>query len=302
MGDLLNRLKTMSKIIPFPAFLPDKKLVQKIVCPPYDVITTSEARTLVEGNPYSLLHITRAEVDLPPSVYEYDSSVYERAKINFENFKKEKYLFQDEPSLYVYRIISGDHVQTGVVCGASVDEYDSGLIKKHEKTRKEKEDDRTRFADTINAHAEPVLFMAKMDDLTKTLMDQETRNVRPLYEVFDRDGARHILWRVQIKANLVTMLADVVALYIADGHHRSAVASRVRQLKKNNNFFPVVIFPHDELCVYRYDWDGDPAKRPLADVTTSDIMAVADRNEIMPPKSTWFAPKLLSGLFLYALV
>ena len=142
----------------------------------------------------------------------------------------------------------------------------------------------------------------------KDLLVRETKET-PLYDLIDKSGVRHILWRARSKQEILQAFVEVPSLYIADGHHRSAAASRVRAVKRDENtihtgtelynFFPAVIFPHDEVKVYKYDWDGDPNERPLADVTVEDIMKLADEGGIMPPKSTWFEPKLGSGLFVY---
>jgi len=298
----------MSKIIPFAALLPKQELAQKIISPPYDVINSEQARAFVKDNPYSLLHITKAEVDFPSDVSEYDDRVYERARLNFVHFMNEKWLVRDRESLYVYRIEYRGHVQTGVVCSVSVDEYDNALIKRHEKTKKDKEDDRTRFAYTINAHAEPVLLVFKSNPDLKNLIAQ-TASQKPLYDLVDNAGVKHILWQAPSNPEIVNAFAQLDFIYIADGHHRSACASRVREMKRKENpnhtgnelynYFPAVVFPHDEVRIYRYNWEGDPDKRPLADVTISDVMDLADRGGIMPPKSTWFAPKLTSGLFVY---
>ncbi|MFH0800515.1 MAG: DUF1015 domain-containing protein [Pseudomonadota bacterium] len=298
----------MSKIIPFPALLPKASLVHRIACPPYDVITADEARAFVSGNPCSLLRVTRAEVDLPGDIDEHDDRVYARARENYENFKKEGWLLPDQTSFYIYRLEDRGHVQTGLVCGASVDEYDSGKIKQHEKTRKPKEDDRTCFACTIGAHAEPVILVFRSDAATKRLLAEGARG-QPLFDVTDKEGVRHVLWRASATDDIRKAFERVAALYVADGHHRSAAASRVRAVERAKNpsyrgdepcnFFPAVLFPDDEVKIYRYDWAGDPKERPQADVTMADIIALSDQGGIMPPKSTWFAPKLSSGLFVY---
>lgn len=299
----------MSKIIPFKAFIPKKGLEQKIASPPYDVVESEAARKLAEGNPHSLLHITKPEIDLPAQTNAEGPAVYEKAKQNLNSFLGARYLVQDKPSLYVYRINTGKHVQTGLVSLVSALEYDEGLIKKHELTKKDKEDDRTRLSLMLGAHMEPVLLVNPLNDSIKTLLVSETKSA-PLFDVKDLDGNSHILWRVRHADEIVREFSKIPALYIADGHHRSATASRVREALRREdprhtgtepyNFFPAVTFPHDELCVYRYDWEGPGEKRPMAEMTIEEIMALADRGGIMPPKSTWFAPKLLSGLFVYA--
>ena len=164
------------------------------------------------------------------------------------------------------------------------------------------------MADTLSAHAEPVLFACRTSPEIKKAIAASTTD-SPLYDVMGPDGARHILWRAANADELAKLFGAIDALYIADGHHRSAVGSRTRALRRGRNpahmgtepynFFPVVVFPDDELKVYRSDWDGAPDERPLADVTIGDIMKIADEGGIMPPKSTWFSPKLISGLFVY---
>lgn len=298
----------MSKVIPFPALLPDPKLAPKIICPPYDVISSAEAREVVKDNLFSLLHITKAEVDLEPDIAEYDERIYQKALENFIGFQKEGWLVRDQESFYIYRMEMEGHVQTGIVCGVSVDEYDAGLIKRHEKTRKPKEDDRTRFAATIGAHAEPVFLTFQASASIKGLIAAGTKSP-PLYDITDKDGVRHVLWRATSAEGIEKAFGCVTSLYVADGHHRSEAASRVRAMMREKNqdhtglepynFFPAVLIPHDQVRVYRYDWDGDPKGRPLADAQIADIMALADRGGIMPPKSTWFAPKLASGFFVY---
>ncbi len=296
----------MSKIIPFPALLPRADLVDRIMAPPYDIVDTTEARRIAADNPHSFLHLTRPEIDLDHEVNAYDDDVYRTARANRERFEREGWLVRDEPALYAYRATRGGHTQTGFVCGASVAEYENGAIKRHEKTRMQAEDERTQLALSVRAHLEPVLYAHKRNDAIATILEEATR-AAPLFDCTCPAGIRHQLWRVPRPDELVAAAAELAALYIADGHHRSAAAARVfRTLREEDPetadeaaFFPAVVFPDDELRVYRYDWEGPAEERPLADVTMADIMAVADRNEVMPPKSTWFAPKLASGFFVY---
>jgi len=299
----------MSKVIPFKALLPKFDLVSSIISPPYDVLSSDQARELAENNPYSFLHVTKSEIDLPPDVNEYDDLVYRKAADNLERFKREKYLKESDAAFYVYRAVMGDHTQTGIVCGVSVDEYEKGLIKKHEKTREVKVVDRTRHAYSVQAHTEPVMLVHRASEAIYHLISETEARMDPLYDVVDKDGVRHFLWRASNTMALQSAFGGLSALYIADGHHRSESASRVRELmKKENpnhagteayNYFPAVIFPHDEVKIYRYDWSGNPFMRPLSKYSMEDVMDLADENGIMPPKSTWFAPKLTSGLFVY---
>ena len=277
----------MSKIKPFKALIPNPVHVGRIISPPYDVIDVEGARCFAEGNPYSFLHITRAEIDLPTDVASYDNAVYKKAAANLEMFQKNGVLIRDGESLYIYRQVMNGHAQTGlrhveaataaqtgIVALASVDEYASGRIKRHELTREEKVVDRAWHADAIKAHAEPVFLVHKESGEMSCLILQETME-KPLYDVVGWDGVRHIFWRVKRAVPIISAFEKFDALYIADGHHRSASAARVRELHQRNNpnhngsedynFFPVVIFSEDEVRIFEYKWDGDPLKRPLSD-------------------------------------
>lgn len=297
----------MSKVIPFPALIPARGHVEDIVCPPYDVIDVAEARALAEGNPFSLLHVTKPEVDLPEGTGEDDDAVYAKGAENLGRFREDGLLVRDEPSLYIYRMVMGDHVQTGVVAGVSAKEYGEGLIRKHEKTREPKVVNRTRLARALGAHAEPVILVHRRSEGLAELIEGEVPEP-PIYDVV-YEGVRHTLWRARPADDVVRLFEGMDALYIADGHHRSETGFRTYVEMKESDadhkgseaycFFPAVIFPDDEVRIFRYDWDGPLDQRPLADVTMADIMKLSDEGGIMPPKSTWFAPKLASGLFLY---
>jgi len=297
----------MSKIIPFEALIPRKDIADKVICPPYDVIDSSAARKLAKGNPYSLLHVTKPEIDLPPETAQDDDRIYSKGAENLGAFVKNKTLIKDQRSIYVYRLAMRDIVQTGVVCGVSADEYERGLIKKHEKTREPKVVDRTRLACALHVHAEPVILVHRADEGIRAILNNEAK-ASPLYDL-EYDGVRHTLWRAADSGAIANVFSKLAALYIADGHHRSETGCRTMQwMRRDNpkhtgeelyNFFPAAIFPDDEVRVFAYDWNGPADKRPLAEVTMSDIMKLSDQGGIMPPKSTWFAPKLISGLFLY---
>jgi uncharacterized protein (DUF1015 family) len=300
------------KITPFAALLPKADLVQQIVCPPYDVIETDEAREFAAGNPYSLLHITRAEIDLDDRVDQHSEVVYRKAAENLQLFQDKGWLKRDKPAIYVYQteeVRDGKRQrQTGIVGGVSGEDYDKGLIKKHEKTRIVKEDDRTHLADILDGHSEPVFLVHRAHDGIRQCLLKETE-APPLFEVVDEKQVTHRFWRSQDQNNLLSCIAELDALYIADGHHRSAAGARIKELKQSRNaghtgneaynYFPAVIFPHDEVAVYEYNWDGPAESRPLAKHQMIDIMKISDEGGIMPPKSTWFAPKLISGLFVY---
>jgi uncharacterized protein (DUF1015 family) len=298
----------MSKIIPFAALIPNPERAQQVICPPYDVIDSAGARAYAKGNSYSLLHVTKPEIDLDPSVDQYDDRVYAKGAENLARFVKEGTLRKDAPSLYVYRMVRGNHVQTGIVAGASAEEYESGAIKRHEKTREEKVVDRTRHSLAIRGHAEPVFLVHRHAPAIGKLISASAA-AAPLYDLTDHDGVRHTMWRAADPDAVVATFLTFPALYIADGHHRSETAHRTRkEMQAKNpahtgkelyNFFPAVILDEDQVKIYAYDWDGPADQRPLAKVTMADVMKLSDEGGIMPPKSTWFAPKLASGLFIF---
>jgi uncharacterized protein (DUF1015 family) len=301
----------MSKVIPFRALLPSADVVQEMVSPPYDVVTSDEARAMAGGKPASFLHITKAEIDLDPGVDERSEKIYRRAAENFSAFREKGYLVESDPAYYVYRVEQGGHAQTGLVAGASVDEYENGLIKRHEKTRENKVEERARYSIALGAHAEPVMLVHRRSEPIQHLINDTEARGEAMFDVEDAQGVRHQLWRAKNTFALQKAFDGVDALYIADGHHRSECALRVRErMAKDNpshagneayNYFPVVIFPDDEVRIFQYDWNGDPGERPLSKYTMADVMKLSDANGIMPPKSTWFAPKLGSGLYVYLL-
>jgi len=294
----------MSKIIPFKALIPKKEYVGKIICPPYDVIDSKDARAYAKDNPYSFLHVTRPEIDLEEGVNPYSDLVYETANRNLHSFLETRIFQQDNESLYIYELIMGRWKQTGIVAGVSVDEYEKGLIRKHEKTREEKVVDRTNHSMRIKAHAEPVIMVHRESEIIENLVSKE-KDKEPLFDVVDKGGVRHILWRAERADDIIDIFSGFDALYIADGHHRSEAALRTRNFIKERernhlcNFFPAVIFPSNHVRIFEYNWDGPANERPLAKMKLDDIMQLADNGGIMPPKSTWFAPKLTSGLFVY---
>ena len=410
----------MSIVRPFAGFRPPADKVLKVACPPYDVVNSKEAATYAEGNPLSYFHVSRPEIDLP-GVDEHAPEVYERGLENFERFKQEGILVQDpKPCFYLYRQKMGDHVQTGLVACASVDEYQQELIKKHELTRADKEDDRTQHVDKLGGNDEPVFFVYPARKPIDELVARLTAGA-PACDFTTEDGISHTFWVVDGQAEIETFEREfrgIPEMYIADGHHRSAAASRVRELRKQRagekhtgseeyNFFLTVIFPHDQMQILDYnrvvkDLNGhskdeflekvgekfsvEPTgqkkptephafgmyldgkwhtlkakpgsfdeKDPVASLDVSilqenllqpilgignprtdkridfvggirgmgelekrvdsgehtvafsmfptridELMAIADAGQIMPPKSTWFEPKLRSGIVMHA--
>ena len=401
---------------PFTGLRPAAGRAPEIAAPPYDVVSTDEAREIADGRPYCFLHVSRAEIDLPPDTDPYADEVYRTAARNLEKFEADGVLVRDEaPAFYVYRIAAHGRTQTGVALSASVDAYLENRIRKHELTRPAKEDDRVRQIEAVNAITGPVLLVHRADAALAAELASASAG-EPDAVAPEVDGARHELWVVDDPARVEkigALLNGMDALYIADGHHRSAAGARVAEARRAAdpdhdgsepyNGFLAVSFPDDELVILDYnrvvkdlgerdpaafraaleesfevhDWrqavspprahsfgmyldgkwhllipreeisDADPVERldvrvldrtvlaPLLGITDprtdsridfvggsrgveavaarvdsgewavgftlfptslGDLMAVADAGQIMPPKSTWFDPKLADGM------
>ena len=250
----------MSALFPFRALRPAREAAAAVSSVPYDVVSTEEARQLASGNPLSFLHVTRSEIDLPAGADPYASDVYARAKANFERLRTAAPLVEErEPSLYFYRLRMGGHEQTGIAGCFSIDEYEQDAIKKHERTRPDKEDDRTRHIIELRAQTGVVFLTYKafpeIDRLARAVTADE-----PLYDFRADDGVHHTIWRVP--GNQATALVDacaaIPALYIADGHHRAASAARARQeLRARDQAgeadrFIAVAFPDDQMQILPY--------------------------------------------------
>jgi uncharacterized protein (DUF1015 family) len=215
---------------PFRALRPAQKDAAAVAAVPYDVVTTDEARGLADANPLSFLRVSRAELELPAGTDPYSPAVYERAVANFRKLREQALVLEDEPALYAYRLRMGQHEQTGLAGCFTLDEYDRNVIKKHEKTRRDKEDDRTRHMVALSAQTGPVFLTYRADGAA----DAVTRRVAagpPLINIEAVDGVRHTLWKANAadRDALVSAFAAVPALYIADGHHRAASAARARE-------------------------------------------------------------------------
>jgi uncharacterized protein (DUF1015 family) len=408
----------VATIRPFRAMRPRPSDASRVAAVPYDVVTTEEARAQAADNPLSFLRVSRPELELPPGADPYSDEVYERAVQNFERLTQAALILEDQPSMYVYRLRSGAHSQTGLAACYSLDEYDSGIIKKHERTRPDKEDDRTRHMLALGAQTGPVFLVYRASDA----VDETTARVTaeaPLFDFDAADGVRHTIWTVSGSDRdlLGEAFARIPTLYIADGHHRAASAARARHDIRQRPIswsamvddadyttFLAVAFPHDQVRILPYNrivkylgsltpdeflqvvrtrlevTSGGPVPsgrgeiamyldkrwhmlRPrvapderdpigsldvsvlqtqliepvlgIRDVRTdkridfvggargtaelerlvdsgsaavafslhpvrvADLMAVADADEIMPPKSTWFEPKLRDGLLIH---
>jgi len=251
------------RIKPFSDLRPPAKLAEEIASPPYDVVDTAEARALAAGNPYSFLHVSRAEIDLPDGIDLYSDSVYAKAADNFRRLQEKGGLIRDTRlGVFVYRLIREGREQRGVVTVCSVEDYENDVIKKHEKTRKAPEDDRTRHIAATNAQTGPV-FLAYRDRPEIDGMIRDVEKGAPLYDFTAPDGVRHTIWSAQKPETLVQAFEKVPAAYIADGHHRAAAAARVaREHRAANpahtgreeyNWFLGVLFPAGQLRILPYN-------------------------------------------------
>ena len=256
----------MPLIRPFPGLRPLPDNAAEVAAPPYDVLDSNEARERAAGKPWSFLHISKPEIDLPPGADAYDAAVYAKGKENFDRMLKEGVLKQDNaPSYYLYRLIMGAHQQTGLVAAARVADYDFGRIRKHEFTRPDKEDDRVRQVDALSAHTGPVFLTYKHNAAIDELVAKVT-TAAPEIDLVADTGVRHSLWvlRDAAQLDLITGAFDAMdCLYIADGHHRSAAASRVAAARKASNprhtgeeaynYFLSVIFPDNQMQILDYN-------------------------------------------------
>ncbi len=253
----------MATIHPFRALRPRPDVAAAVAAVPYDVVSTEEARALAAGNPLSFLHVSRAEIDLPPDTDPHADLVYERAAANFARLRSEAPLVEEvDPSLYLYRLRMGDHEQVGVAGCFSVDEYEHDVIRRHERTRKDKEDDRTRHLLTLKAQTGPVFLTYPASDEIDTLVARVVATPA-LFDFSAADGVRHSIWRLDPgdRDVLVAAFERIPSLYIADGHHRAASAARARRDLRTGaapgepieaDTFLAVAFPEDQMQVLPY--------------------------------------------------
>jgi uncharacterized protein (DUF1015 family) len=270
----------MAVIRPFNALRPPAERAPQVAAVPYDVVNTAEARALAAGNRWSFLHVSRPEIDLPDGTPIYSDEVYARAAANFATLKEQCPLqLEAAPSLYIYRLKMGSHEQTGIVACCSIDEYDRDIIRKHERTRRDKEDDRTRHIRMLRAQTGPVFLTYRAQETIDALVAEALKGNPPLYDFVANDHIHHTIWRVPTYDPLVAAFEDVPYLYIADGHHRAASASRARsELKEQGfsfigneeyNFFQCVLFPDNQLRILPYN----RIVRDLNGMSKSDFFA-----------------------------
>jgi uncharacterized protein (DUF1015 family) len=248
-------------LFPFRALRPTPAAASAVAAVPYDVVTVDEARALANGNPFSFLHVSRAEIDLPSRTDPYADTVYDKAVTNFGFLRTSAPLVvEDEAALYVYRLQSGEHQQSGVAACFSLDEYEANVIRKHERTRRDKEDDRTRHMLAIGAQTGPV-FLAFRSAADVGAIVERAASREPLFGFEAPDGVRHTIWKVpqSDQQALREAFARVPSMYIADGHHRAASAARARaQLRSTKgagewDTFLGVAFPHDQVQILAYN-------------------------------------------------
>ena len=393
-------------IRPFAAVRPNREDAASVASVPYDVIDAAEAKALAEGNPKSFLHVSRPEIDLAPGTDCSSPEAYAQARRALDALVSNGTLVRDaEPKFYAYRQTMGCHSQTGIVATFDTKDYLAGVLKQHEKTRRDKEDDRTRHIETLSAHTGPAFLMYRDDPAIDMLVFDACRR-EPLYDFVAPDGIGHTVWEIASASScaadeLQELFARIPVAYIADGHHRSAAASRyaaAHNFEGESRWFLAVAFPASQLRIFSYNrlvadlnglsddefmrrvaenfavgrkgerncrmyfrgmwldlsWSlpagadavssldvaylqerllapvlgiGDPRTDPrisfmggirgdealsakvdsgenavafaMEPVTVEEIMAIADAGAIMPPKSTWFEPKLRSGLFVH---
>ena len=256
----------MAFIKPFRALRPPKDLADKVAALPYDVMNVEEASRMAAGNHDSFLHVSRPEIDLAADIDPHDETVYVQGRKNLDEFIRRGALVQDESDcFYVYRQRMGEITQTGLVVCTSVDDYQSGVIKKHELTRADKEDDRVKHIDYLDANDEPVFYLSRSSAEIEALISGIAA-APPEYDFTTDDCVSHTLWIVsdqELIGRLITLFAAVPHLYVADGHHRSAAAGRVRELRREKNpghtgqeeynYFLTVIFPETQLNIMPYN-------------------------------------------------
>ncbi|WP_242143265.1 MULTISPECIES: DUF1015 domain-containing protein [unclassified Bacillus cereus group] len=297
----------MATIRPFRAIRPVQNRAAQVAALPYDVLNSAEAREVVKGNPYSFLHIDKAEIDLSISISPYDDSVYEKANENLQRLIREGILTQDEePCFYIYQLTMQGRRQAGLVVCTSIDEYMDNTIKKHERTRHDKEQDRIRHVDACNANTGPIFLTYRAKESVTTLLVHWQENHVPMYRFTADDGVEHVVWKiaeVDVIAALIQSFEEIPALYIADGHHRSASAVKVGLMRREEhpnytgdeefNFFLSVLFPHDELSIWDYnrvvkDLNGLTEEQFLQQISQSFYVEIAHISPLKPNKRHTF--------------
>ena len=295
---------------PFKGLRPWKEIVKKLASRPYDVMNSEEAREEAKGNEYSLLHVTKAEIDLPVGTDEHSQAVYDKVVENFKAFQDKGWLVQDaEPRIYIYGQTMGDRTQYGFVACTSIDDYFNENIKKHELTRKEKEDDRMVHVNITDANVEPVFFAYPAQAELDGIIENIVKNQEPEYDFVADDGFWHHFWVIEDKAliqKIQDLFAKVPALYVADGHHRTAAAARVWLERRKEhpdytwdeefNYFMAVIFPDNQLKIMDYN----RVVKDLNGLTSEELLAKLEKNFIVEEKwADEYRPNALHNFSMY---
>lgn len=316
----------MAVFKPFKALRPVEEYASRVAALPYDVMNSSEAREIVKGNPYSFLHVDKAEIDLEKGVDLYSDEVYKKAKENLEKLEKDGVMKQDEKKcFYIYRQIMNGREQTGLVGCASIDDYINNQIKKHELTRADKEADRIRHVDTCDANTGPIFLCYKECDEVEEIVADFKNNNSPVYDFNTEDGIANTVWVIEdeeLNNKLSSLLESAGAFYIADGHHRCASAVNVGKKRREENpqydgteefnFFLAVLFPAKALAIMDYnrvvkDLNGNTKEEFINKIEDKFQVAKTDSKEPFSPKekhtfgmyldSEWYVLKAKSGTF-----
>lgn len=254
----------MAILKPFKAWRPKPEFAKEVACVPYDVINTSEAREMAAGNSKSFLHVIRPEIDHPAGTSVYDERIYQSGKKNlYELLHSDTFIQEERESLYIYRLTMNGRSQTGIFGCVSVEDYNDEVILKHEKTRPDKENDRTKHIVTQQAHAEPVMLTFRDTENVSEFMNDHIRDHSPIYDIETSDGITHSIWKVEHHSPLTNAFQEIPRIYVADGHHRCASAARAAKVSASNNpdhdgteeynYFPAVLFPTDQLEILAYN-------------------------------------------------
>ena len=290
----------MPLIRPFPGLRPAPGRADDVAAPPYDVLNSEEARERAEGRPWSFLHISKPEIDLAPGTDPYTAEVYSKGKENFQRMLEEGVLKQDDQACYyLYRLIMGNHQQIGIVAVASVPDYDTNRIRKHEFTRPDKEDDRVRQIDTLNAQTGPVFLTYRHQRVIDEVVQAVTAGT-PEVDIEADGGVKHAIWPIRDSAQIETITSTfdaMPAIYIADGHHRSAAGSRVAASRKESNaqhsgdepynYFLSVLFPDNQMMILDYN----RVVKDLHGLTEADFLYQVEQHFSVEPSTVPVKPE-----------
>lgn len=295
----------MISITPFQALRPEAQHAKAVASKPYDVLSSQEAKVEAQGNPNSFLHITKSEIDLPASTDVHSQAVYQKAKENLDAFMSRQILFREsKPCYYIYKLTMNGKSQTGLVCGSSIDDYDNGLIKKHEFTRPEKELDRINHIKTTGAQTGNVFLAYKNVDHVDELINKWTSEKDPQYDFTADDQVQHSIWIVNDDQTIETITSLFKTLvphsYIADGHHRAASAAKVKSelgamATENSDYFLTTLFPSNQLHIMDYN----RVVKDLNGSTAENILKGLEEKFSLEKKDKAYRPAALHEFGLY---